>query len=197
MIGYFWAGIWKKIFSYLKSAPSKLSKRKTWNKENAYILDRKCVIWVFLTEKALFGHFWKRTLNKLLSDLKSGPSNLCIWKISQKKTKMPKLEIKNPWFMNFCARIWKQFCHISNQHPRTCLTAKFRANTKMLKFAPKNAFFGYFGHILGNYCHIWNQHLQICLIGKFCEETKMPKFGNKNALFGYFLARNLENYCHF
>ena len=103
---------------------------------------------------------------------------------------MPKFGTKNAWFMCFWAGIWKQYCHIWNQHPRICLIAKFCEKTKMPKFGTKNALFGYFwARILENWCHIWNQHFCICLIAKFCEETKMPKFGTKNGLFGYFWPR--------
>ena len=90
-------------------------------------------------------------------------------------------------FVYFWAEIWKQYCHIWNQHPRICLIAKFREKTKMPKFGTKNALFGYFwARILESYCHIWNLHLRICLTPNFCEETEMPKFRTKNALFEYF-----------
>ena len=85
--------------------------------------------------------------------------------------------------MYFGVGIWKQYCHIWNQHPPICFIAKFHEKTKMPKF-------GYFwGRILENYCHIWNQHLRICLMKKFCEETKMLKFGTKNDLIEYFLPK--------
>ena len=46
--------------------------------------------------------------------------------------------------MYFCAGISKQFCHISNQHPRIDLIEKFRGKTKMPRFGTKNALFEYF-----------------------------------------------------
>ena len=94
--------------------------------------------------------------------------------------------------MYFWARIWKYYCHISNQRPRISLVAKFGAKTKILNFGPKNALFGYFwARILESYCHVLNQHLRICVIPKFCEETKMLRFGTKNAFFEYFWPKNL------
>ena len=138
---------------------------------------------VFLTKNALFEYFWACILKKLLSYLKSASPNLSIRKISRKN--------KNAWFMYFWAGIWKQYCHIWNQHSRICPIATFRKKkTKMPKFWIKNALLGYFlSRILENYCHIWNQHLRICLTAKFCEETKMPKFKTKNVIFGYFWPR--------
>ena len=82
---------------------------------------------------------------------------------------------------------WKRYCHIWNQHPQICLSAKFHEKIKIPKFGTKNTLFGYFwARILENFCHIWNKHFRICLIPKFREETKMLKFGTKNALYEYF-----------
>ena len=46
--------------------------------------------------------------------------------------------------MYFWAGIWKYYFHVSNQHPRICLVAKFGAKIKILKFGTENALFGYF-----------------------------------------------------
>ena len=101
---------------------------------------------------------------------------------------MPKFGTKNAWFMCFWAGIWKQYCHIWNQHPRICLISKFRGKNAL--FGTKNALFGYFrARILKNYCHIWNQHPKICRFAKFHKrKTKISKFGAKNAWFRYFWA---------
>ena len=99
---------------------------------------------------------------------------------------MPKFGTKNAWFWYFWPRVWKEYCHIWNQHPRICLIAKFCQKAKMPKFGIKNCLNAI---ILKNYCHIWNQNLPICLLAKFCEETKMFKFGTKNVLFGYFWTK--------
>ena len=71
----------EKPLSYLKSAPSKLSYGKVW-----CFMPRICLIPKFREKKkkvskfgiknALFGYFWARILKKLLSYLKSAPSNL-------------------------------------------------------------------------------------------------------------------------
>ena len=61
----------------------------------------------FGIKNALFGYFWERFLEKLLSHLKSPPSNLSICK-NLGKTKMPKFGIKNALFGYFWARIFKK-----------------------------------------------------------------------------------------
>ena len=130
-----------------------------------------------------------------MSYLKSAPTNLSDCNILQ-KNKNALIWDQNALFGYFWSRILKNYCHIWNQHPQSCLISQFREKTKMPKFGTKNVLFGYFwSRISKNYCHIWNQHPQICLIVKFREKTEMPKFGTKNALFGYFWGRILKNYC--
>ena len=81
--------------SYLISAPSNLSNRKTSRKnKNCQNWDQKCLIWVFLG--------WN-----LMSYLKSTPSNLSNCKISGKNIKMVKFVSKSALFRCFWARIWK------------------------------------------------------------------------------------------
>ena len=110
---------------------------------------------------------------------------------------MPKFGTENVLFENFGVRILKNYCHVWNQHPRICQTAKFCEKTKMPKFGTKNVLFGCFGaRILKNYLYIWNQHPRVCQIAKFRGKTKIPKFGTKNALFGYFWAGIWKQYCH-
>ena len=41
--------------------------------------------------------------------------------------------------------VLNQYSHISNLHPRICLTAKFSGTTKRPKNGTKNALLGYFG----------------------------------------------------
>ena len=58
----------------------------------------------FGTKNVLFGYFWARIWNKLLSYLKSASSKLSNGNISQKtetKTKIPKLGTKNVLFGYF------------------------------------------------------------------------------------------------
>ena len=84
-----------------------------------------------------------------------------------------------------------------NQRPQISLIPKFGAETKILKFETKIAWFGSFStEILKNYSLIWNPHSRTYLIVKFREKTKMPKLGNKNALFGYYFAGNWKQHCH-
>ena len=106
---------------------------------------------------------------------------------------------KNTLFEYFWAKIFKNSCHIWNQHPQICLIGNFAKKQKCLNLEPKMLYFifrYYWARILKNCCHIWNQHSRICLIAKFCEKLKMPKFGTKNVLFGHFWARSFNNYCH-
>ena len=49
LFGYFWARIFIKLLSYLKSAPSNLYNCKILQRnKNASIWDQKCFFWVFL-----------------------------------------------------------------------------------------------------------------------------------------------------
>ena len=103
--GYFWPKFpylgfcgknFKKAIAIFEISISNLSSCKISRKnKNTWIWDQKCLIWIFLTKNALFGYFWARILKKLLSYLKSAPSNLSICKISRKN--------KN-------AYIWDQIC---------------------------------------------------------------------------------------
>ena len=61
-----------------------------------------------------------------LSTLKSASLNLSNCKIFQRN--------KNALFGYFLAGIWKQYGHIWNQHPRSCLFGKFLEIIKMPKF---------------------------------------------------------------
>ena len=61
-----------------------------------------------------------------------------------KKAKMAKFGTKNALFGYFWDRIFKSYCHISNDHPRICQIAKFRRKMKMPKFGTNSVLFGYF-----------------------------------------------------
>ena len=65
-----------------------------------------------------------QNLKKPLSYLKSRPSNLPSCKVWC-KIKIFKFRTENVWFAYFSLGILKSYCHIWNQHPRTCLFAKF------------------------------------------------------------------------
>ena len=61
---------------------------------------------------------------------------------------------QNPLFEYFWTRSLKNYCHIWNQHPQICLTAKF-CEKKCLNLGQKNVLFAYFwAKILKNYRHI-------------------------------------------
>ena len=98
------------------------------------------------------------------------------------KIKIFKFAIKNALFgYYFGARVWKQYCHIWNHHPRIRLVF--------------SRFLDLGGNLGSSYPTIL-VYPRICRIAKFCERTKMLKFGTKNALFGYSWARILKSYCH-
>ena len=105
---------------------------------------QKLRILKFRTKNALFGYFrtfpgWN--FKKPLSYLKSTPSNLSNCKILQKKQKYLNLEPKILIWV-FLGWNWIEFCQIWNQHPRTCLLAKFREKMKTPKFGAKMSYLG-------------------------------------------------------
>ena len=69
----FWDTIWKKLLSYLKSAPSNFSNCK---------FGEKTKMSKFGIKNVWFGYFWTGIWKKILSYLKSAPSNLSNCKIS-------------------------------------------------------------------------------------------------------------------
>ena len=88
----------------------------------------------------------------------------------------------------------KTYCHIWNNHPWLCLTARYSEIMKILKFITKSALFGYFcARTLKSSAHISNQHLQISVTVKFCEETKMARCGGEKCLIWVFLTKRLSN----
>ena len=100
-------------------------------------------IFLILPTMLYFGIFGLEFKKKLLSYLKSGPSNISICKFA-KNAKMLKCVTKNGRFRYFRTRIWKQYSHIWNPLPRICVIAKFCRKAKMPKLTTKNAIFGYF-----------------------------------------------------
>ena len=93
-------------------------------------------------------------LKKLISFLKTTPSNLSKYHKSSKTTTITattKNRTKIPLFGYFWAGILKNYCHIWNQHPQICQLAKFREKTKMPKFGTKNVLFV----IFNQECLIW------------------------------------------
>ena len=141
-------------------------------------MSHKYLIWVFSGNH----------LTLILSYLKSASSNLSNYKILFKEYIFLNVGIKMPYLSIF--RVFKNYCHIWNQHPKTF---KF---LKMLKFGTKMPYLGIFlTGISKDYRHFWNQHPRICLNGKFLEITKTSNLG-PNALFGYFWVGIGKQYCH-
>ena len=136
-----------------------------------------------MSHLGIFGLEFKK---KISSCLKSAPSDLPNRKILQ-KTKMAKFGTQNTLWGYFWTGVWKQYCHIFNQHPLICLVAKFREIMKMPKFRTKNASCGYFwATILKNLLSYLKSAPSNFSNSKFREKTKIPEFETKNALFGYF-----------
>ena len=106
--------------------------------------------------------------------------NLLKCNISCKKNFF-KFRTKFILFWYFWARIWKQYCHIWNQHLRVCQTAKFREKMKIPRFVTKNVLFGYFWvRILKKYCHIWNLEFENNIV-IFEIRTREISWNNENA----------------
>ena len=100
----------------------------------------------FGTKNVFFGYFWVNFLKKLLSYLKSAPSNFLILITKFRKKKKQKCLNLGPKFGFFWTRIWKKYCHIGNQHPQICLIAKFRKKIqKRLSLGQKMPYLGTFG----------------------------------------------------
>ena len=119
------------------STPKFASFRNFKNKQKCLNFAPKMPYWVFLTKNTVFRYLWIRIKKKLLSYLKSAPSNLSNYKISRFRT-------KNALLRYFLTISWKNYCHIWNEHLRICLISKFCKETKMPKFGTKNAIFCYF-----------------------------------------------------
>ena len=60
------------------------------------------------------------------------------------KIKLTKFGTKNAISGYFLGKIFKNYGHIWNQHPESCLSANCRKKAKMPKFGFQNHLFGYF-----------------------------------------------------
>ena len=104
---------------------------------------------------------------------------------------MPSLSIFGQEFQKNC-------CHICNEHPQICLSAKFHGKTKMPKFGPKMFDLCIFGLEFENNMVIFEiSILEFTLLQDFAEKQKylnlLPKtpylgIFAKNAILGYFWA---------
>ena len=128
----------EKPLSYLKSTPSNLPYCKVWCKKTPLKFGTANVwfgyFWAWIWK--YYCHIWNQHI--LLSYLKSAP-RICLIAKFRIKTKMPKFRTKNALFVYFWTVIWKNYCHIWNQHLRICLSVKFCEKMKMSKFLTKNA----------------------------------------------------------
>ena len=137
LFGYFYVGILKNC-------------SRIWNQNPEICLfaksHEKIKIPKFRTKSSLFGYFWAWILKKLLSFLKSAPSNLSISKILRKKKCLNwrKFGNKSALFDYFCARLLKNYSRISNQHPQIYLFPKF-PEKKMSKLGTKVPYLAIFG----------------------------------------------------
>ena len=78
------------------STPKFASFRNFKNKQKCLNFAPKMPYWVFLTKNTVFRYLWIRIKKKLLSYLKSAPSNLSTSKFSRKKQKYLTLRSKMP-----------------------------------------------------------------------------------------------------
>ena len=103
------------------------------------------------------------------------------------KIKTLKFETKNVLLSIFTIKIWKNDCHIWNQHPRICRNAKNCAKQRKKLILDQNGLILVFWAVsLTKYCHIWNQHPRICINAKFCGKLKILNNRKKNAWFRCF-----------
>ena len=80
-----------------------------------------------------------------MSHLKQHVKFVKLPNFAKKKKKKKSLNLgPNALFKYLWARIFKNYCHISNQRPQSSQIAKFFEKTKMPKFGTKNALFQYF-----------------------------------------------------
>ena len=79
-------------------------------------------------------------------------------------------------YLGLWAGMLKNYYNICNPRPPICLTAKFRAKIRILKFGIKIPLFGCFGQQF-----LKNQCPRICHVAKFSAKIKILKFGIKNA----------------
>ena len=66
-------------------------------------------------------------------------SGICLIANIREKLKILKFGHKNDLLRYFLVALLNQYSHISNLHPRFCLTAKFSGTTKRPKNGTKNA----------------------------------------------------------
>ena len=165
LFGYFWTGIRK-------------SHCHIWNQHPEFVYlqnfvkKRKC-LYLEPTISVFLG--WNSKI--LLSYLKSASSNFsCIWCKKNSLSLGPKM-----------LEILKDYCHIWNQHPQICQTAKFLEKMKMSKFGTKNALFGIFWLEFENNILIFEiSTLNFIKLQNFLEKWKCLNLGPKMPYLGIF-----------
>ena len=93
--------------------------------------------------KITYSGIFDSNFEKLLSYLKSAPSNLSYCKVWCKK-KLLKFGTKNVEFRYFRAGVWKYYYNNWNQCSRIFLIEKFGAKIKSLNLGPKMLYLGVF-----------------------------------------------------
>ena len=104
-------------------------------------------------------------------------------------------------FWCFWIRIFKNCCHIWNQHPWIYQNPKLCAKQKNFKFETKYALCGNFWDvILKSYCHIWNQHPRVIKkyykVLRFRAKQENFKFGTSILWLGHFSTEIWKDHCH-
>ena len=96
------------------------------------------------TKSALFWVFLGKNFKKTIVIFEMTTLKFVYLQNFTEKQKCQNLGPKVSDFGIFSAGVWKQYCHIWNQHPRICLIAKICGKTKMPKCGTQNASVGYF-----------------------------------------------------
>ena len=132
------------------------------------------------------GIFGQELEKKLLSYVKSEPSNLSICK-NVFLWKNNNTQIWDQKCLIYVFLVWNLEKILSYLKSATSNLSNYKIlRKKMPNFGTENALFSCFcTEFSKNYCYISNQCLEIWLIAKLFEEIKMPKFETKNALFEY------------
>ena len=121
LFGYFWSGIWK------------VKHWCIWNQHPQFIpkaeFPAKIKILKFRTNNTYLGKFELKLKKKLLSYLKSAPSNSSNRKLWY-KNKNSLIWNHNALLGYFGLKFWKSCCRIWNQDPQICLTAMFGTKIK-------------------------------------------------------------------
>ena len=127
----------------------------------------------FGIRNTLFEYFWAGILKKLLPCLKLILSKLFNCQVLCKKRKSLIWDQKCLIWV-FWVTSSKSYCHIWNQHPRTCLMTTFCFKIKIPEFGIPNVLFGHFWPwALKKLLSYLTQRPRICIIARFGKRVKM------------------------